>query len=138
MTEQQKTSLKGNAWVRVVIGVVGVGYLLIGLALILTPQWFFENIGPFAPFNRHYEGDLGTFILPIGLGLLSAAREPVRHRLFLAVAAGASLLHAGNHIYEGFIGTTPAGRVLQDTGPLIALGLLLVAAWWGARLAGAR
>ena len=135
MTVQHETSQNRNRWVRVVIGVVGVGYLLIGLALILAPRWFFDNIGPFAPFNRHYEGDLGTFILPLGLGLLAAMREPARHRLFLAVAVGASLLHAGNHIYEGLIGTTPSARVLQDTGPLIALGLLLLAAWWGAHRA---
>lgn len=135
MTEQHETSQKGNAWVRVVIGAVGVGYLLIGLALILSPQWFFDNIGPFAPFNRHYAGDLGTFFLPVGLGLLAATRAPARHRLFLAVAAGASLLHAGNHLYDAFTGTTPAARVLQDTGPLVAFGLLLLIAWWGARRA---
>ena len=133
MAVQKNTSQNRNRWVSVVIGIVGVGYTLIGLALILTPQWFFENIGPFAPFNRHYEGDLGAFILPLGLGLLAATRTPVRHHLFLAVAAGASLLHAGNHIYEALIGTTPAERVLQDTGPLLAFGLLLLAAWWGAR-----
>ena len=138
MAEQHERSQKGNGWVRVVIGVVGVGYLLTGLALILAPQWFFDNVGPFAPFNRHYEGDLGTFILPTGLGLLAAARQPARHRLFLAVAAGASLLHAGNHLYDALTGTTPAGRVLQDTGPLVALGLLLLIAWWGARLGSAR
>ena len=137
MTEQHETSQKANAWVSVVIAAVGVGYLLIWLALILAPQWFFDNIGPFAPFNRHYEGDLGTFILPTGLGLLVAARQPARHRLFLAVAAVASLLHAVNHLYEAVTGTTPPGRVLQDTGPLIALGLLLLAAWWGTRSVGA-
>lgn len=135
MTEQYETSQKGSAWVRVVIGAVGVGYLLIGLALIVAPQWFFDNIGPFAPFNRHYEGDLGTFLLPVGLGLLYAAREPARHQLFLLVVAVASLLHAGNHIYEAIAGNTPPARVLQDTGPLVALGLLVLAVWWGARRA---
>ncbi len=135
MAEQHETSQKENSWVRVVIGVVGVGYLMIGLALILAPQWFFDNIGPFAPFNRHYAGDLGTFFLPVGLGLLAAVRAPARHRLFLAVAAGASLLHAGNHFYDALNGTTPAARVLQDMGPLVFFGLLLLVAWWGARRA---
>ena len=135
MAEQHETSQKGNTWVRVVIGVVGVGYLLTGLALILAPQWFFDNIGPFAPFNRHYEGDLGTFYLPVGIGLLAATRAPAQHRLFLAVVAGASLLHAGNHFYDVLTGTTPAARVLQDMGPLVVFGLLLLIAWWGARQA---
>ena len=132
MTEQHEASPKGSIWVNVILGAVGVGYLLIGLALILAPQWFFDNIGPFAPFNRHYEGDLGTFLLPVGLGLMYAAREPIRHELFLLVVAVASLLHAGNHIYEAIAGNTPAARVLQDTGPLVVLGLLVLAAWWGA------
>jgi|SRR5687768_11086915 len=135
MTEQRETSPKGNGWVRVILGAAGSGYMLIGLALILSPQWFFDNVGPFAPFNRHYEGDLGTFLLPLGVGLLAAARAPWRHQLFLAVAAAASLLHAGNHIYEAVAGNTPPERVLQDTAPLIVLGLLLVAAGWGARRA---
>ena len=133
MSVQPAVNQKGTAWVPIVVGVAGIGYALTGLALILAPHWFFDNIGPFAPFNRHYEGDLGAFLLPLGVGLLLAAREPVRHRLFLAVVAGASFLHAANHIYEAVIGTTPADRVLQDTGPLIGLGLLVLAGWWGAR-----
>ena len=64
-----------------------------------------------------------------------AAREPIQHELFLLVVAVASLLHAGNHIYEAIAGNTPAARVLQDTGPLVALGLLVLAAWWGVRRA---
>ena len=131
MAVQQDTDHKRIAWVSIVLGVAGVGYSLTGLALILAPVWFFDNIGPFAPYNRHYEGDLGMFLLPMGLGLLAAAREPHRHRLLLAVAAAGSLLHAVNHLYDAVIGATPATRVIQDVGPLIALGLLVLAAWWG-------
>jgi hypothetical protein len=133
MTVQPLVNRGRIAWVPVVVGLAGVGYALTGLALILAPHWFFDNIGPFAPFNRHYEGDLGAFLLPLGLGLLLVAREPVQHRIFLAVVAGASLLHAANHVYEALTGTTPPDRVLQDTGPLLGLGLLVLAGWWGAR-----
>jgi hypothetical protein len=131
MALQHEADQKRIAWVSIVLGVAGVGYTLTGLALILAPLWFFDNIGPFAPYNRHYEGDLGMFLLPLGLGLLAAAREPARHRLLLAVATAGSLLHAGNHLYDAVIGATPATRVIQDVGPLIALGLLVLAAWWG-------
>jgi hypothetical protein len=133
MAVQHEAAQQRIAWVSIVLSVAGVGYTLIGLALILAPLWFFDNIGPFAPYNRHYEGDLGMFLLPLGLGLLAAAREPARHRLLLAVAAAASLLHAANHLYDALTGTTPAPRVIQDVGPLIALGLLVLAAWWGTR-----
>ena len=124
---------KRVTWLPIVIGVAGVGYTLIGLALILAPLWFFDNIGPFAPYNRHYEGDLGMFLLPLGIGLLAAAREPHRHRLLLAVAAAGSLLHAGNHLYDAVVGATPATRFIQDVVPLIAIGLLVLAAWWGTK-----
>jgi hypothetical protein len=133
MATQSVAIQTSSLWVSIVLGIAGVGYTLTGLALLLAPLWFFDNVGPFAPYNRHYEGDLGTFLLPVGLGLLYAARGPARHQLFLLVVAVASLLHAGNHIYEAIIGNTPAARVLQDTVPLVALGLLVLAGWWGAR-----
>ncbi len=132
MTKQRVATQTGTLWVSIILGIAGAGYTLTGLALLLAPQWFFDNIGPFAPYNRHYEGDLGTFLLPVGLGLLYAARGPARHQLFLLVVAVASLLHASNHIYEAIAGNTPVARVLQDTGPLVALGLLVLAGWWGA------
>jgi len=131
MTIQHETDRKQVACIPIVLGVAGVGYALTGLVLIFAPLWFFDNIGPFAPYNRHYEGDLGMFLLPLGLGLLFAAREPGNHRLFLAVVAAGSLLHAGNHLYDVIIGTTPSARAIQDVGLLLALGLLVLAAWWG-------
>jgi hypothetical protein len=131
MAVERETDRKQLAWIPIVLGVAGVGYALIGLVLIFAPLWFFANIGPFAPYNRHYEGDLGMFLLPLGVGLLFAAREPGSHRLFLAVVAAGSLLHAANHLYDVIIGTTPSARAIQDVGPLLALGLLVLAAWWG-------
>ena len=130
MVVQQQADRKQMTWVSIVLGIAGVGYALIGLVLILAPLWFFDNIGPFAPYNRHYEGDLGMFLLPLGVGLLFAAREPSSHRLFLAVVAAGSLLHAGNHLYDVIIGTTPSARAIQDVGPLLVLGVLVLAAWW--------
>jgi hypothetical protein len=61
---------------QMVVGLAGVAYLLTGIALLFAPAWFFLAIGHFLPFNRHYEGDLGSFLLPLGIGLLVAARDP--------------------------------------------------------------
>ena len=118
--------------VRVVVLISGVFYALVGLALLFLPQWFFDTIGTFPPFNRHYEGDLGSFLLPLGVALIVAARDPLRHRLLIACAAAGSLLHAGNHIYDDLA----AGSALPDGGPtggwawaqaigLVGFGLLL-------------
>jgi len=74
---------------QIVVGLAGAAYLLIGIALLFAPGWFFSAIGNFQPFNRHYEGDLGSFLLPLGIGLLVAARDPARYIWVIRVAASA-------------------------------------------------
>jgi hypothetical protein len=119
--------------VRVVVLVGGVFYTLTGLALLLAPQWFFDNIGTFPPFNRHYEGDLGSFLLALGLALIVAARDPLRHRLLIACAAAGSLLHAANHIYDDLVAGSalPDGWWAQAIG-LVGFGLLLALVYFRA------
>ncbi|MFL5735623.1 MAG: DUF6632 domain-containing protein [Chloroflexia bacterium] len=115
--------------IQVVLAVAGAFYILTGLALLGVPEWFFQNIGNFPPFNRHYAGDLGTFTLALGLGLLVAARDPAKHRLLVGVAALASILHALNHGYDDLTGASPATRLLADTLPLLIFGLVLAFAY---------
>lgn len=104
----------------------GLSYLATGAALLLAPTWFYQYIGHFPPFNRHYIGDLGAFTLPLGAGLLLAARDPFRHRLLLGVAAGVSLLHGVNHAYDAVIGRESLLHWLTDAGPIFVGGLLLL------------
>ncbi len=115
--------------VQAVLGLIGLGYILAALALLLAPVWFFQNIGPYSPFNRHYEGDAGAFLLALGGGLLVAARDPARHAALIGVAAWGSVLHAANHIYDSLAGGASIGHWLTDTLPLVAAGLVLVAVW---------
>ena len=115
---------------QVVAGFVGLWYVLAGGALLLAPAWFFATIGPFPPFNRHYQGDAGAFLLPLGLGLLLAAGDLARQRVLVAVAATASLLHVANHLYDGLFAAWPLERWLTDTVPLaVAAGALLWVLW---------
>jgi hypothetical protein len=124
-TKENRTPLRVHL-ARIVVALAGAGTLLAGITLLLAPVWFFEHIGPYSPFNRHYEGDLGAFLIPLGVGLLIAAREPWRHRLLVAVAASASLLHAGNHVFDSVREQASLGHWLGDTVPLLLLaGLLL-------------
>jgi peptidoglycan/LPS O-acetylase OafA/YrhL len=109
---------------RIAIAVGGIVYAVSGGALLLAPHAFFEHAGHFPPYNRHYEGDAGAFLLPLGVALLLAARRPARHRLLLAFAAAASLLHALNHGYDALRGHESALNVAL----LLALAALLVAA----------
>lgn len=106
------------------VALAGFFYTFVGVALLAAPVWFFENIGRFPPFNRHYMGDLGSFTLPIGIALLVAAREPLKHRLLIAVVVAANLLHAANHLYDAL--GEPMAHWLVDTVPLVLFaGLFL-------------
>ena len=116
------------------IALVGVADSAAGAALLLVPEWFYQTMGTFPPFNRHYAGDAGAFLLPIGLGLLFAAREPRRYRQILAVGLGASWLHALNHAYDairhGGVGTASLLDVVNIAGMAI---VLTVGVWLSGR-----
>jgi hypothetical protein len=79
--------------------IVGISDLFAGLALMLTPRWFFDHIGTFPPYSRHYLGDTGAFILAIGVALTVAATNPIRYRSLVTIGAIASVLHFLNHLY---------------------------------------
>lgn len=103
-------------------------YIFTGTALLFAPEWFFENIGHFPPFNRHFMGDIGAFTLPLGLGLLLAARAPQRHRLFIGVVALGSFVHLFNHLYDDWLSNAWAlEHFLRETLPL---ALVAVALGW--------
>ena len=104
----------------------GIMYSLVGIALLIAPNWFFLNIGTFPPFNRHYMGDLGSFLLPIAVGLIIASRQPQRHMLLIAVIAAGNILHALNHIHDAIIGSGDWAHWLSDTVPLIFFALIFL------------
>ena len=111
--------MKSSNWIRILVLLAGLFYTLNGLALLVAPTWFFENIGTFAPFNRHYLGDLGSFLLPMGIGLLVAARQPRQHYVLIAVVAAGNIIHASNHIYDAVMGRESLAHWLSDTIPLV-------------------
>jgi hypothetical protein len=68
------------SFLRVVIGIAGIIHLATSLLLLLAPYSYFMLLEHFPPYNRHDAGDLGAFQLPLGIGLLLAARQPFRYR----------------------------------------------------------
>ena len=111
--------------VQVAVAVSGVVYTATGAALLFAPRWFFEELGDFPPYNRHYSGDAGSFLLPLGLALLLAAERPSAHRLFLGFAAVASVVHAGNHVYDLTLGR----ESVEDLIPVILSAVVIVLAF---------
>jgi hypothetical protein len=118
---------------QVIIGIAGVLHLAASLFLLLAPYSFFMLIAHFPPYNRHDAGDLGAFQLPLGLGLLLAAREPFRYRVVVLIAAVANLLHAINHIYEGLIIPTTLVYWIADVSPLVVMGVALMVVYLRSR-----
>ncbi len=115
-------------WGQIIVAVSGAVLAFTGAALLLAPEWFYQTIGTFPPFNRHYTGDLGAFQLPLGVALLFAAKHPAQHRLLLWSVAGGNLLHAFNHAYDALIDRASVSHWLVDVAPLLIMALLLIAA----------
>jgi hypothetical protein len=105
--------------IQLILVLSGFFYTLVGLTLIFLPTWFFTYIGDFPPFNRHYMGDNGAFILPLGLGLLVAARQPAAHRNIVLLTAVASLFHALNHAYDDWLVRSSLAHWFTETIPLL-------------------
>ena len=119
---------------RALIFLVGVVDTLAGAVLLFVPEWFFETIGHFPPFNRHYLGDAGSFLLPIGVGLIVAASSPARYRPIIWLALAASWIHAANHTFDALANPGMGQASLLDAANVIAIAVALTV---GAFLVGA-
>lgn len=118
------------SFVRAALVAGGVFYLLTGAAMLFAPVWFYENIGTFPPFNRHYTGDLGSFNLPLGLALLWAARRPSENRILIAFAAAGSWLHSLNHLADDLAAQATLTDMLGETLPLLVFAGVLALAYF--------
>lgn len=111
---------------QVIVALAGALYVFTGAALLFAPLWFYRTIGDFGLFNQHYEGDAGAFLLPLGLGLLVAAYQPLKHALLIWVGAVGSLVHACNHLYADLIEQPSLTHLFKETIPLFLLAALLL------------
>ncbi|HEY1655867.1 MAG TPA: hypothetical protein VGF86_12220 [Candidatus Tumulicola sp.] len=89
-------------WVAVTITAsAGAYYAIVGALLWEFPAFFYAHVGHIGAYNAHYERDLGSFLLPIGVGLFYVSPAPEKHRTVMAIVAVASVLHALSHLVEG-------------------------------------
>jgi hypothetical protein len=123
--EAAKAARNQDYFVQGILFVIGLINVITALLQIFAPAWFFQNIGNFPPYNRHYVGDLGAFILPLGLGLIYAARHPRKNILLIWVVFGGSLFHLVNHIYDAIIDQASLLDWLLTPGSLLLVVLLL-------------
>lgn len=111
---------------RVILALAAIEHIVPALMLLFTPTWFFENVGNFPPFNRHYMGDTGAFLLGLGLVLALAVRRPFEYRGAIAAAAIGNLVHLGNHLYDDYLSNAwSLDHFMSETLSLILVPLLL-------------
>jgi hypothetical protein len=85
---------------RITLWVVAAVQIGLGLLGLLSPGTFFDEIGPYAPQNDHYIGDLGAYNLAAGFGVAMAAVRPDWRVPILVVGAVLNGLHALNHLFD--------------------------------------
>ena len=78
----------------------GVGQLLLGLLLWLTPGFFYDEIGPYPPRNDHDMADVATFYLALGAVALLAVRRERWRVPVLTLALIQYALHSLNHLID--------------------------------------
>jgi hypothetical protein len=111
----------------IILGGFGVFTVVLGVWAMIAPHSFFDNIGHFEPYNRHFLHDVGAFQIGLGAAALFALvwRNDAVLAVLGAVAAGATA-HEIAHIADAGIG----GR---DSDPFtlgfIAVLLFVVFAW---------
>jgi predicted anti-sigma-YlaC factor YlaD len=117
----------------------GVLMVLTALLLLFAPEFFYNAVADYAPFNRHFLGDIGAFSMALGVGLLLAARDPYKHPLIIGAAALGNLLHVLNHAYDDlFVERLTTQHWLTNTIPLLVATVLLVIAYWNVSRASQR
>jgi hypothetical protein len=89
---------------RDLIGPLIVGYaavqLVVGAWLLIDPESFFDDIGPYGALNTHYARDNGTFTLALGVALAIAYFRPAWRPGVVGYAFLQYLFHSINHLVD--------------------------------------
>jgi hypothetical protein len=119
---------------RTVLVVLGILIGAQGALALIAPDTFFDEIGRYGVQNDHYLGDVGAFVLAIGIAFLLSARNPSWRVPVLVLAALWSGLHTINHAFDVGDARSDARGILDTV--YIGLGGLFFAylAWAASRL----
>lgn len=118
--------------VRTIAWVGGIALVLVGIWAFGWPRNFFDNVGTFPPYNRHFIHDVGAFNFGLGATLLLALALP--DALFAALGgnAAAQVLHFVAHVKDRDLG----GRAIDPWSFAVIAVVLVVAALTRRREAG--
>ena len=116
---------------RAILVVISAYHLLTGALALLAPNKFFEEIGTYGLENSHYVGDVGAFLLAVGVAAgIATVRASWRAPIFWLVALWYGF-HAVNHAFD--IGEAKSDE--RGWGDTLLLAFGAVGAAWLARIA---
>jgi hypothetical protein len=107
--------------------VSGLVYLMVGMAQLLQPEWYFANLAPFEPYNRPDIGLAGSLMLPLGVVMIIASQNPSQGRLVIGMGASAAVLM----VFSAWYGAAAGEFAAADHGLLVMalIGLALAQMW---------
>jgi peptidoglycan/LPS O-acetylase OafA/YrhL len=111
--------------VKAIVFIIGLSDLLTGVILMVAPRWFYDHIGTFPPYSRHFLGDTGAFILAIGVALVVAAMNPAKYRSLVTIGAIASVLHLLNHLYGSLFVHEPWLPTIEVAVPAVVMVIVV-------------
>ena len=113
---------------RDLIGPLIAGYAVLQLAtgawLLIDPQSFFDDVGPFGALNKHYARDNGAFTLAMGVALAIAYFRPSWRPGAVGFSFFQFLFHSINHLVD--IGKADPKRAGPIDFVLLAGGTMLL------------
>jgi hypothetical protein len=123
------------AWIRGLLWILAAMTLINGGAMFFFPSaWFFRlvpGVPETGPFNMHLVMDSGTFYLGVGVGLVTAAIDPLRNAIAVVVAAVSGTIHSLLHLWshaEGLLTWNAAATEIFGI-YIPALVLIALAIW---------
>jgi hypothetical protein len=119
--------------VSAVVVVTGLVFLMVGMAQLLQPEWYFEHLAPFAPYHRLDIGLSGSLLLPLGVVMIIASQNPAEGRMVIGMGAAAATLMVFNFWYGAATGEFETGEHGVLILGLITTALALLWAFWQVR-----
>jgi hypothetical protein len=111
-----------------VAGFAAVFYLVLGVWAFAAPRSFFDNVGPYPPYNEHFLHDAGSFMLGLGAAALAALVVSDALVAVLTGIAVGSVVHEVAHIMDRLLGGHPSDPyTLGAVALVIVVGLVAAA-----------
>ena len=113
--------LKYLSWVLRVFGVISIAGVFLMMNVLDVESWTWE------PRQSEYEQMIMGIYAVLGVFLLMAARDPMRHRSLIQFTAWSSLVHGGIMLVQALVDDGERANLVGDVPALILIGIVL---WW--------